>query len=98
MTPPLPPDSEPVAVVWFHRSARWVGIGAFTYLVYFISLGPFWALDGRFDVVPEPVRQAVYYPATLWNKVPIAGHILDAFLDPYLDRWYLAPYKAETTR
>ena len=60
-------------------------VPASVYAAYILLLGPFWALDGRYDVVSERVRSIVWAAAMVVHRVPLAGW----FLEDYLDMWYV---------
>jgi hypothetical protein len=64
------------------------------YGLYLLALGPFWAIDGRFGVVSEPVRAAIWWPAMPLFDVRVVNHLFEG----YLDCWYVQPNAAETTR
>lgn len=68
--------------------------GAGAIVLYLLLLGPFWALDGRHDLVSDPVRKIVWMPAYLVHRVPLLG----AVFDDYLNLWWIDPNQGETMR
>jgi hypothetical protein len=64
------------------------------YCLYLLALGSFWAIDGRFGVFSEPVRAAIWWPATPLFDVPVVIPLFEG----YLKCWYVDPSAAETTR
>jgi len=61
---------------------------------YRLLLGPFWALDGRFGIVPDRVRAVVWSPVLWLRDIPAAYNLIDA----YLDCWHVDSDGPATTR
>jgi len=76
------------------RFQRWLVFLVLVYPAYFLLLGPFWALDGRFGIVPDRVRGIIWTPTMWCRDVPVMFQVMDA----YLDCWYTDPQAPETTR
>ena len=75
------------------RMRQWLFFLLLAYPAYSLSLGTFWALDGRglLDFVPERVRQICYAPT---YPVWLVPHLRGIYAD-YFDWWYLDPNAAD---
>jgi hypothetical protein len=94
MTQQLPQPNGITGQTAFRRHGRYMAALIGAYIGYGLLLGPFWAVDGRYGVASDAIRKMVWAPVLWTRDVPLADHILDA----YLDTWYADPNASETTK
>jgi hypothetical protein len=86
-----PLASEPFRLS--RRVKRWLAFLILVYPAYLLSLGPFWALDGRgcLEFIPDGVHRICYAPVYPICLIP---HVRGRYAD-YMDWWYLDPNAAD---